>query len=413
MPNAVRGIGLGTILALLAGTLVLGQALKGPCSSGAWDDGRQYKWLCYSDIVHQLDTEQLRGGRLPFLDGCREAPGECDEYPVLTMWTMRVAAWMSGPSVTGFFYWGAALMWIAAIATAIALYVMVGSRALYFVLAPTLAIYAAMNWDLLAVAFATGATLAYLRRRDGWAGVLLGLGAAAKVFPALLVIPFATGRWAMGERDAATRVALGAAGAWIAVNAPFAIVSWTEWTEFFRFNTERPADWDTFWYIACERAIGQTCSETGLINAASLAMFVAWIVVVWLVKARRDPGFPPWTLGFPILIVFLLTNKVYSPQYGLWLLPWFALTFPDLRLFAAFEAADVAVFATRFSWFGTHTGVEGGVSGAPLWLFEIAVLIRAAIMIVCVVRWVQRRAEEATEIAPPGGSAADAIGTRG
>ena len=54
-----------------------------------------------SDLVHQLGTEQLRGGRLPYLDACAESPGQCDEYPVLTMWTMRVSAWVSGPSTTG------------------------------------------------------------------------------------------------------------------------------------------------------------------------------------------------------------------------------------------------------------------------------------------------------------------------
>jgi len=41
MPNAVRRIGLGTVFALLAGTLVLGHALKAPCASGKWNDDRQ------------------------------------------------------------------------------------------------------------------------------------------------------------------------------------------------------------------------------------------------------------------------------------------------------------------------------------------------------------------------------------
>ena len=51
---------------------------------------------------------------------------------------------------------------------------MVGSRALYFVLAPTLAIYATTNWDLIAVAFATGATLAYLGDATGGRGSCWG-----------------------------------------------------------------------------------------------------------------------------------------------------------------------------------------------------------------------------------------------
>ena len=86
---------------------------------------------------------------------------------------------------------------------------------------------------------------------------------------------------------------------------------------------------------------------------------------MWRCKARRDPGFPRWTLGFPLIVLFLLTNKVYSPQYSLWLLPWFALALPHLRLFVAFEAADVAVFVTRFSWFGAARRDHNGFAGMP------------------------------------------------
>jgi uncharacterized membrane protein len=330
MPNAARRIGLGAVFVLLTGTLVLGHAVKAPCASGEWADNRQYARLCYSDLVHQLGTEQLRGGRLPFLDPCEGSSGQCDEYPLLTMWTMRASAWISGPGTRDYFYSSAVMMWIAAFVVTLCLYLIAGNRVLYFVLAPTLALYATMNWDLLAIAFATAGTLAYLRRRDAWSGVLLGLGAAAKAFPMLLVVAFVAGRFRGKEPDRGITLAWAAAGTWIAVNLPFALAAPVGWWEFFRYNAARVADWDSLWYVACERTTGQTCTNTRLINVASLVMFVAWVAVVWVIKARRDPGFPRWTLGFPILVLFLLTNKVYSPQFSLWLLPWFALAFPNL-----------------------------------------------------------------------------------
>jgi hypothetical protein len=389
MPNAVRRIGLGTVFALLGGTLVLSHAIKAPCASGAWGDGRPYTRLCYSDNVHQLATEQLRGDRLPFLDACADTKAECDEYPVLTMWTMRVAAWISGPSISGYFHASAIMLWIAAFVIAFCLYVLVGDRALYFALAPTLALYATMNWDLLAVALATAGTLAYLRRRDGWSGVLLGLGAAAKIFPMLLVVPFVAARFRGQEPDRGIRLAWAALGTWVAVNLPFVLLAPRGWWEFFRYNAARVADWDSLWYLACERTTGDTCTNTRLVNLASVGLFVAWVAVVWVLKARREPGFPRWTLGFPILVLFLLTNKVYSPQFSLWLLPWFALAFPRLRWFAAFELADVGVFVTRFSWFGRYLGIEGGLAGLPIGFFELAVAIRALILITCVMGWVR------------------------
>jgi uncharacterized membrane protein len=403
MSNGARRIGLGTVFALLLGTLAIGYAIKAPCASGDWTDGRQYARLCYSDNVHQLQSEQLTSDRLPFLNTCRAQEGvECDEYPVLTMWTMRAAAWISGPSIAGYYLTSSIMMWTAAFVIALLLYLLVGDRVLYFVLAPTLALYATMNWDLLAVAFATGGTYMYLRRRDGWSGVLLGLGAAAKVFPALLVVPFVAGRFHGKEPDGGIRLAWAAAGTWIAVNLPFVLAAPGPWWEFFRYNAGRFADWDSLWYLACQRATGQTCTQTDLVNAASVVMFIAWAGLVWVLKARRDPGFARWTFGFPILVIFLLTNKVYSPQFSLWLLPWFALAFPNLWLFVAFEASEVAVFVTRFSWFGRYAGVEGGMSGIPLGVFEIAILVRAVILVLCVVRWVRTRPAAATRAEAPG-----------
>src|SRR5581483_6190014 len=167
----------------------------------------------------------------------------------------------------------------------------------------------------------------------------------------------------------------------------FAVAAPRSWWEFFRFNAARPADWDSLWFIGCHRLTGQLyCGHTGAINLASAALFVIGCLALWRLRRRRAPGLQWWTLGFPILVVFLLTNKVYSPQYGLWLLPWFALALPDLRLFALFEAADVAVFLTRFSWFGRYSNL----GGLPIGAFEIAVLVRSVVLLICLAAWVRR-----------------------
>ena len=406
-----REIGLGIVLLCLAGTLMLGFSAKAHCASGEWGDGRQYRWLCYSDIVPLLGTEQLAtGDRLPYLDACRAEEGACDEYPVLTMATMRVAAWMSPltgspPSrdYTGFFTANAVLLGIAGAATTVALYMMVGRRALYFALAPTLLVYGFMNWDLVAVALATLATLAYLRRRDVASGVLLALGAAAKLFPGLLVFPFVFGRLHERRRVGAVRLAWAAALTWLVLNVPFAIFGRSGWWEFFRLNSHRPPDWDSLWFLACQRIPGarSVCTHTWLVNLGSLVAFVALSVLVWKLRERREPNFARWTFGFPLLVLFLVTNKVYSPQYGLWLLPWFALTLPDLRRFAAFEIADVAVFVTRFAFFGQldpHIG--GWVDSLTIGWFQIALLVRLAALVWCVAAWIRAAPNAAPAVGP-------------
>ncbi len=383
-----RSAGLGLVLACTAATLALGAAVKAPCASGTrWAGGYQYTHFCYSDIVPLLGTEQLTDGRLPYLDACRASQGQCDEYPVLSMYAMRLAAWLAN-GLPAFFWANALLLTIAAAVVVVCVYLIAGARALYVAAAPTLAIYAFMNWDLIAVALATGATLAYLNRRHVWSGVLLGLGAAAKLYPALLVVPFVLDRFRHRDPDAGIHLAWAAAASWLAVNLPFAVAAPRGWFEFFRFNARRPADWDSLWFVIHHRLTGELYfGASRAIDAASAATFLAGAVLVWHLRRRRDPDFARWTFGFPVLVLFLLTNKVYSPQYGLWLLPWFALALPNAWLFAAFEVADVAVFLTRFSWFARYTGFDG----VPIGAFEVAVAIRATILLWCLVAWVAGR----------------------
>jgi uncharacterized membrane protein len=392
MSASVRRIGLGIVLASLAGTLAVGLAEKAPCASGQWGDLRQYRMLCYSDIVPLYTQEGVDTGRLPFIQSCPPEVARCDEYPVLTMYAMWVAA---GPAETfsGFFYANAFLLAIAAFIVAISLYMLSGPRALYFSLAPTLLIYAFVNWDLYAVAAATVGTLAFLRGRDRASGALLGIGAAFKMYPALLLIPFMAERFRRREPDGAVHLFWWAIGTWLATNVVFMLWAPESWSLFFRFNEHRPADWDSLWFIPCQRLQGGTtsCGNTGFINEASFVLFVGMSTVLWSLRVRRYPDTPRWTLAFPILITFLLTNKVYSPQYSLWLLPWFALVLPDLRLFLWFEATDVAVFVTRFAWFGSLDPDGGWTHAVTVGIFEAAVIARAVVLVVILATYTFRR----------------------
>lgn len=409
MKHAARGVSLGLVLACTVVTFSFGVAQKSPCIDGqGWGvsdaaldpEGRrayvQYRLLCYSDLVPLLGTEQLAGGRLPFLDACVKNGGNCDEYPVLTMYVMRLSAWIAPPSPDGvlssanyssFYLVNAGLLGVFAVGTASALWRLAGRRALWFALAPTLLIYGTVNWDLFAVMLATFALLAYAMRQDEWSGGLLGLGAAAKLYPAFLVVPLFLQGLRDRQPDRSVRVLWWSAGAWLAVNLPFAIVATTAWWEFFRFNASRAADFDSLWYIACDH--GFACLSVRTIGIASAAVFTAIVGLAWWRKSKREPAFAPWTLGLPILLGFLLANKVFSPQYGLWLLPWFVLVGTNFRLFLAFEVAEVLVFATRFRFFG---GLVHEPWGWPEAWFQWAVLLRAALLVLILIDWVRQKA---------------------
>jgi hypothetical protein len=387
-----KRIGSTTLVPLfVAGIVTLaGAAQKAPCASREYVEDRSgVTFQCYSDVADLLRTEQLLGDRLPYLDRCAAQAKPCDEYPVGSMYVMRLTAWFSPPGVDPYasFYWtNAALLLACALVTTYCIQ-RLGGNPLLFAGAPTLAMYGTMNWDLIPVTLSTLASVAWLRGRDTANGILLGLGAAVKIYPLLLTLPFAMARWANGARRKALWLVSWAAGIWATINLPFAISATDEWWTFFRFNSQRPAEFDSLWRVACE----VVCPSTDAINILSLLGTGVIAIVTWRAKIRRSPETPLWHLGFPLLVAFLLTNKIWSPQYGLWLLPWFALVAPYFRPFLAYQATEVFVFLARFSFFPSPTGERGLSYG---WL-AAALLMRAGALIWCLVGWVRVSQESA------------------
>jgi hypothetical protein len=146
--------------------------------------------------------------------------------------------------------------------------------------------------------------------------------------------------WQRRWRDAAAHAAA-AAAAWAAVNLPVALAAPEGWWRFFAFNRGRRADWDSLWYLA-EQVRGAGF-EVATVNLWSAAAFLSGGVVIAAVGARSREAARWWELLLPLLCWFLLTNKVYSPQFSLWLLPLLAAASPAGAPLAAFAVADLAV----------------------------------------------------------------------
>jgi uncharacterized membrane protein len=367
--GAAPRAGLALVLLSLGVTLVIGAAVRTPCSDLDTFARPELRYrLCYTDIT-ALWADRHLDTRFPYADAD-------NEYPVGTGLLMGVTA-LPASNETQYLVINEIVLSVAALAITMILYRLVGARALYFTAAPALAAYSFLNWDLFAIALSIGGVAALLAARDRLAGALAGLGAAAKLFPAFLVPGFALERVRRGDRGAALRVALWAAIAWLALNAPVAILRPTRWSLFYRFNASRPVDPATLWGLACtERGTG-VCPGSRLVGAGSLIVFVAAALLVWHLRMRRDPDFPRWTFAFPLMVLFLLTNKVYSPQYSLWLVPWFALVLPDLTRFLVWSGVDLAAWAATLAFVRQVPGFEG----PPFLLVKALVLARAIALV--------------------------------
>jgi len=313
---------------------------------------------------------------------------------VLTGWFMYGARTLSGwydslaasglvpkvNAVESYFNVTALLLALSALVVTWAVYHLTGRRpwdAAMVALSPVVLVHAYTNWDLFAVAFATGALLAWQRQVPWLAGVLLGLGASAKLYPALFLLPLGLLCLRCRRMYEFWQVLLGAAVAWSAVNVPVYLKYPDAWLRFYSLNRTRLADPDSMWnvlqYIRDGTALDRTVGPGGptVLNAAvAVGVLAVCVAVGWLaLGARTRPRLPQ--LLFLLVAGFLLVNKVWSPQYSLWLVPLAVLARPSWRALLAWQAVEAFLWFPRLYW---YLGV--GNKGLDEHWFLLAVVAR-------------------------------------
>ncbi len=371
------------LMLALALTCALGWLFKAQCGGG-WSGFVQYTSGCYSDAVPFWGGRGVAAGEVPYFQARME-------YPVLT----GALIWVEG-GITRLFGGGDALLflsvvsWVNAGLAALVLWMlwragMEPRRLWTWACAPPLVLYVGHNWDMLAVTFAVAALLLARAGKPAGSAAAAGLGMAAKLFPVLLLpliglqAVFGSGGW----RDWAKRWRLGLAavgaaiGAWAAVNLPVALLAHENWSEFYRFSGERSGTAASVWEIL-QVTLGVPTS-TPLRNLLSGFLFLgggAAIVAFGWARHRERL----WVLFTPLTAWFLLTNKVYSPQFDLWLYPLLVMTAPRLRPVALFVIGDVCAYFAEFWWLAglnyawpsatpLEIALAAGVRGAAmLWL---------------------------------------------
>ncbi len=420
--------------------LALGWTTKSPClqtaGSGSpdqrvanWDNQRAYFQLCYSDVVPLYTAELLDQGKFPYRSSWVEKDSSGKEqtrydglpavrymeYPVLTglyqyaamalaktytaiTKVVKVPALSGVAEVVVFFdivALGLALAWLATVWSTAAL---AGRRiwdAALVAASPLVIFQIFTNFDALATAFAGAGLLAWARRRPAMAGVLLGLGTAAKLYPLLLLIPLVLLGLRTGRLREVRRTVVATALSWLVVNLPVLLLAPRGWSEFFRLNSRRGDDMDSVYNVVRsltgwqgfdgDLGMWQPPMVLNSVVAGLFALCCAGIGYVALTAPRRPRVAQ---LAFLVVAAFLVTNKVWSPQFSLWLVPLAVLALPHRRLLLVWMTIDALVWVPRMYYLYSVSD-----RSLPEQWFTATVLVRdLAVLVLCalVIRQIYR-----------------------
>ena len=392
---------LGLACAAAAVGLLISYLMRNQCATHPWADAFQYRHLCYNDIQPLFHARGVDRGLVPYTD-------VTVEYPVLIGTFMygagRILAFLThvglaaGYNDPSYFQITALLLWPFSFAVTLLLRrrVTAGRLMLWAIGTPTI-FYTFLNWDILAVAALVWGLVEVEKRRWGWAGFALALGASAKLFPAFALPGAFLAAWAARDRRGATRLVNGFGLGMLGANAPWMIASFSGWMGVWKFHADRWPDLGTTWYWF--GALGNTVHPSawwtppgggwrGVVGVVGLAAFgLVSLLILWVGWRRRDEpgGYPVVPTGLAIIASFMVLSKVHSPQYALWVMPLIVMVDIPWRQVLAYLASDAVLFVSGWWW---YTKPDPFVPPAPLAekIFVLAVFARSIALIVIAVQ---------------------------
>ncbi|ANI94039.1 glycosyltransferase family 87 protein [Dietzia timorensis] len=368
-------------------------------------DGRQYYKACYADPIPLWGIEGLSQGAFPYKFSWTEGdPGAEQvrymEYPVISgLWqygSAQVAlAWdhldrsgiLPGPiDVIKYFLILVVTMTIFWLVAVWATYYSAGRRpwdTLFMAASPLVVFQVFTNFDAMAVAAASVALLLWAKKMPRWAGFAIGVGVAMKLYPlflfgALLVVAIRARKFV----DIAWAACV-AAITWSAINLPIALLFPAGWREFFRLNSDRPANPESMYAVIQSLTSWDGFDPAGAVpetlNTVSLVLFALGCVAVLAIglTAPKSPRIAQ--LAFLIVAFFLLTNKVWSPQYSLWLVPLAVLAIPRARILLPWMIFDALLWIAHMSYFA-GTDAKGL---NPEWFGMLVIIRNLLVVAVC------------------------------
>jgi len=411
-------------LLLIAAALVCGASYfqTSVCSVHypAYSSDFQYTRLCYSDVYVLYGAEGLGSGpggtriEIPYADHPVEYPpvmgyvmlGAAEITHAVYRHPVTLSAGRNDPRPQLFFDVTALLLGLCALLMTWAVARLAGAQRIWdaamVALSPVLLLHAFTNWDLLAVAFTMLGLLAWARRRPALAGALLAFGISTKLFPLLVLVAIGMCCARAGRYRELVITTASTAVTTVLIYLPAVLISGRfavqtgcadahripGWQFFTYLSQTRGADWGSFWllvqHLVTGLSPGSTPLDSGLscgvpaelnVVASLTILGCCGAVLVLVMRAPRRPRIPQ--VAFLLLAAFVVFNKVDSPQYALWLLPFAVLARPRWGAILLWQTSEVVLGAANLYQLiaQEHSGF-----GLPMWTYLLFLAVRDVVL---------------------------------
>jgi hypothetical protein len=186
--------------------------------------------------------------------------------------------------------------------------------ALLFLISPAVLYSLNRNWDIWAILPMGMALYLFEKEKYKASSLWLSISVATKFFPLILLIPIIIYFVRKDEKRKAFSYLFSFAIFWTVINLPFALIDFTGWVYFFKFNALRDVGSASIFEILNLLGLLQS-NQKPLYYLLNIMIFIALIVFL----SKSENILKPSEAAFLTLFVFMFFNKQYSMQYVIWL----------------------------------------------------------------------------------------------
>ena len=290
-----------------------------PCMASGWISPNVYQHGCYSDIAGLYHSRGFSQDIWPYSSGKASL-----EYPVLSglgMWLLSLVVRDGATGLNQFYFVNILTIFLALIVLNFFLNKFERKNSYLFALSPAVISALFINWDIWALLPMVISLYLFKEGKYSVSGAFLSISIFLKFFPVILLIPmiFTLKDDKKSRNQFLKSLVLTSA----VINVPFLLSSLQGWLKFYIFNYHRGVDYGSIWYLIALK--GTWISH---LNWVVTPLVVSLMLIIYF-RYRQE------LMGsiFLASVVFFTFNKVYSPQYVLWLAVISLLFFPKTKTF--------------------------------------------------------------------------------
>lgn len=191
---------------------------------------------------------------------------------------------------------------------------------IFWILSPSFLFYGLLNLDFLAIITMLLSYVAFIRKKHITCGIWLAIGTTIKVFPIFMAPLF----FFSCTTKQKTQLVISFILTWALANIPFMLTDMGAWLFPYMWQiqenfsrTSQDGSWTWVLYVLFDHfGIGKWSGKVSLVLFAAGYAYFCLFKYRHLPLTRRLAG---------VMMLFILTDRIYSPQYNLYLLPFLVL----------------------------------------------------------------------------------------